>query len=132
MKTKSLKILTLAVVSLLTVLPLIATGQSAAEQKTAVAAEGNKTDTSISHRASRANFILIFDSKGKLLEIHENPITRDKKAGLAMAQWLAEKGVDKFISGDIGRNLKQSLDKYKIKSIISNGNVADALEDTLN
>lgn len=48
-----------------------------------------------------------------------------------MARWLAGKGVDKFISGNIGQNLKQSLDKYKINWIMADGNVADAVDDAL-
>ncbi len=97
----------------------------------AVAATSGEADAEISERSARTPYLLIFDGRGNLLEVHENPITRDRRAGPAMAEWLSDKGVDTFIGGGIGRNLGRGLDQHQISGIEAAGSVSDAVSAVL-
>ncbi|MFO7760316.1 MAG: NifB/NifX family molybdenum-iron cluster-binding protein [Thermodesulfobacteriota bacterium] len=103
----------------------------AQEEKIAVAANGDNTDTLISQKTARAPFILIFDKNGNLVESHKNPTIRDRRAGPAMAQWLAENHVDIIIGGNFGARMTQALEDLQIRRIKKSGSVIAAVKDVL-
>jgi len=130
MKNKSLIALTVVMALLITASAVqAANGPDAGT--IAVAASGGEADARISERSSRTPYLLIFDGRGNLLEVHENPITRDRQAGPAMAEWLSDKGVDTFIGGGIGRNLGRGLERHQISGIEADGSASDAVNAVL-
>jgi predicted Fe-Mo cluster-binding NifX family protein len=106
-------------------------GDENEKAKIAVAAESDLDGVSVSLRAARARFILIFDDKGNLVESHAYPMRSEKQAGPELAAWLAGKNVKIFISGNVGRNLSRSLEFEKITWIETSGSVAMAVKNAI-
>lgn len=81
---------------------------------TAVAAEGNVPDSSVSDMGARAPYYLLFEG-GDLKEAIRNPFTAGGGgAAFSVAHLLAEKGVTEFVSGDIGPNMQDALAEKSI------------------
>lgn len=106
-------------------------GDENEKSKIAVAAESDLEGASVSLRAARARFILIFDDEGNLLETHAYPMRSENQAGPELAAWLAGKNVKIFISGNVGRNLSRSLELEKITWIEASGSVSRAVKSAI-
>lgn len=77
--------------------------------KIAVASEGREPSSSISLRAGRAPYYLIFED-GKLVKVLENPFRfGGGGAGYGVAQMLYEEGVKLVIAGQFGPNMLAAL-----------------------
>jgi predicted Fe-Mo cluster-binding NifX family protein len=76
---------------------------------TAVAAEGSAVDSPVSDMGARAPYYLLFE-EGKSKEAIQNPfVIGGGGAAFSVAHLLAERGVTRFISGDIGPNMRDAL-----------------------
>ncbi len=111
--------------ALLLIIPL---GTMAAGNKLAVAAEGSDANASISTRAARAPFYLIFEQNGRLVESLQNTAAEESGGASSTAVKLLEQyGVGTLIAGDFGRKILDALKEREIKHVIATGTVADTI-----
>jgi predicted Fe-Mo cluster-binding NifX family protein len=74
---------------------------SADEARIAVAAEIGEKDAPVSAMAARSPHILIFNGDGSFVAAYRNPVAENpRRAGPALASWLAGKHVGTFIAGN--------------------------------
>jgi len=76
--------------------------------KIAIASEGKELDSKVSEKGGRAPYYLIFENK-ELIETIKNPFLSGSGAGWSVAYMLAEKNVNKVISGKIGDKMESAL-----------------------
>ncbi len=95
--------------------------------KICVASVSDSIDSEISSRAARAPFLLIFEN-GELVESIKNPFSAGGGgAGYSVAKLLSDKGVQKFIAGNSGPNLSNSLKEKGISFEEKTGKVKDVI-----
>ncbi len=93
----------------------------------AIASTSADVEGEISMQAARAPYFLIFED-GELKEVINNPFARGGGgAGWSVAKLLADKGIDKFIAGNIGKNMKEALEEREIVFEMKKGKVKEAL-----
>ena len=69
----------------------------------AVASVGRTENSQIDQKAARAPYFLIFDKRGKLLEVISNPfIEAVRRAGPQVAALIAQKNVAIVVAGAFG------------------------------
>lgn len=84
--------------------------------KIAIAVDEKNEEASISERAGRAFYYLVFDEKGNLLETLENPFARGGGgAGFGVAKMLSDKKVELVLAGRMGDNMKEALASRGVK-----------------
>ena len=106
--------------------------QAQQAQIIAVAALERTEKSPISQKAARAPYYLIFDKRGKLLEVISNPFSDAAGgAGPKMAGFLAGKGVTVMVAGDFGQKMVTALDEEGIKNHRASGVVKKAVENLL-
>ncbi|HEX32832.1 MAG TPA: hypothetical protein ENG01_00270 [Candidatus Aenigmarchaeota archaeon] len=99
--------------------------------KIAVAAEKPDLDAHISSASGRSPYYLIFED-GKLVKQIKNPFMFGGGAGFAMAQLLADEGVELVIVGQVGPNFVNVLQSRGVKYKIMTGTVKQAVESVSN
>ncbi|MCE5311736.1 MAG: hypothetical protein LLF86_01135 [Nitrospiraceae bacterium] len=116
---------------LLLCIVLVAPAAYAAQDsgKTAIASPGKTITDPVSTLAGRAPYFQIFDSTGKLIETIENPYKNSRGgAGIAVADFLAKKGVSKIAAGTFGPMMISAMESKKISYIEFKGSVEQALK----
>jgi len=102
----------------------------AAGDRLAVAAEGPEASATISKRAARAPFYLIFEQDGRLIESLQNMAAQESGGASSTAVRLLEQhSVGTLVAGDVGRKMLVALQEREIKHVIKTGTVADAVRD---
>ena len=100
--------------------------------KIAIASEKKDKNSNIDERAGRANYYLIIDESGKLLETISNPFsTGGGGAGFGVAKMLADKKVDIIIAGKFGENMTQGMIERGLKPIEKTGSIDNFISNTL-
>ena len=92
-----------------------------------------KTENSqISDRAAHAPYYLIFDKRGKLLEVISNPF-RDAATGTGpkVADLLAAKNVTVMVAGAFGYKMTKALEAQGIRHHETTGIVKEAVKKFL-
>ena len=104
-----------------------------AEQKgkIAVAADGQTSESLVSTQAGRAPFFLVFDENGKLIEAIANPAREAQNSGIAVADFLAGKGVAIVVAGEYGPQIVGVMKGKGIKAVSFKGSVAEAVKKVL-
>ena len=98
----------------------------------AVAADGETLEDSVSHVAARCPYFLIVDSKGKLLEVVENPYKDNRGgAGVSAANFLAARNVTVVVAGSIGNKMRDALEVQEITYCEFEGSVEEAVREIL-
>ncbi len=109
-------------------------GNAANTEKIKIAvASGDKTaKASVSNEAAKCPYYLIFDSKGKLAEVIDNPY-RDasRGAGPSAANFLAQQGVTLVIAGNFGSKMINTLKNKGITHFEFKGRVNEAVKRVL-
>ena len=112
---------TLVVLSLV---PVMAYATHKDEAKIAVASNSKDAMSSISNKAGKCPYYLIFDSTGELIEVVENPYKNAQSgAGAQTADFLADKGVTLVIAGNFGDKMigvmrSNGTDYFKLQGIV--------------
>ena len=119
----------------LTILLLCAVMANAAEMektKIAVASSDKTAKASVSNEAAKCPYYLIFDSKGELTEVIDNPYKNASGgAGPSAANFLAQRGVTIVIAGSFGSKMINALESKGVVHFESKGSVGDAVKKAL-
>jgi predicted Fe-Mo cluster-binding NifX family protein len=117
--------------SMLTILFLVS-GLAFAGEKTkiAVAANDKTPAASVSKQAGPSPFFLIFDGKGKLIETIANPY-KEGGGGVAVADFLAGKGVTIVVAQGFGDKIVQVMKDKGMKAVAFKGSVEEAVKKVL-
>ena len=101
--------------------------------KIAVAASSKSAKASVSNMAAKCPYYLIFNNKGELIEVIDNPY-RDASggAGPSAANFLAQQGVTLVIAGNFGSKMINTLKNKGITHFEFKGRVDDAVKRVLN
>ena len=113
---------------LLLLLIIIPVGNLFAADKLAVAAEGPEANASISTRAARAPFYLIFEQNGRMIMSLQNTAAEEGSGASSKAVKLLEQyDVGTLVAGDFGGKILDAMKEREIKHIIATGTVADTI-----
>ena len=97
----------------------------------AITATGTDVDSQVDPRFGRAQFILILDESGAIVEAVDNSqnLNAMRGAGIQAAKILSDKRVDVLMTGHCGPNAFTTLKAAGIKvGIEQSGTVKDALD----
>ncbi|OQA88815.1 MAG: Dinitrogenase iron-molybdenum cofactor [Bacteroidetes bacterium ADurb.Bin234] len=87
--------------------------------KVAITSTGNTLESDVDQRFGRCTYFVIYDTESKSVEYIPNPNKQiSEGAGPASVQILAERGVNKIVSGDFGLKVKPLLDSLKVQMIV--------------
>jgi len=87
--------------------------------KVAITSTGDSFDSMLDSRFGRCSYFVVYDTESKSSEFIPNPNKNAAEgAGPASVQLLAEKKVEKIVSGEFGMKIKSLLDSLKIQMII--------------
>ena len=109
-------------------------GNAANTEKIKIAvASGDKTaKASVSDKAAKCPYYLIFDSKGEMTEVIDNPYGgASRGAGPSAANFLAQKGVTIVIAGNFGSKMINILKNKGITHFEFKGRVDEAVKRVL-
>jgi len=99
----------------------------------AVASDSENVTSPVSNKAGRSAYYLMFDSSGKLIEVIDNPYKdATRRAGLSVADYLAEKDVTTVIAVAFGDKMINAMKSNGISYLEFQGGVNDAVQETLN
>ena len=116
----------------LAILFLFAVMVNAAEMRFAVASSDKTAEASVSNEAAKCPYYLIFDSKGELTEVIDNPYKNASGgAGPSAANFLAQRGVTIVIAGSFGSKMINALESKGVVHFESKGSVGDAVKKAL-
>ena len=112
--------------------PVMVNAAGPEKVKIAVASSGKTLKSSVSDEAAKCSYYLIFDSKGELTEVIDNPY-RDasRGAGPSAANFLAKTGVTIVIAGNFGSKMINTLKNKGITHFQFKGSVGDAVKRVL-
>ncbi|MEN8135773.1 MAG: NifB/NifX family molybdenum-iron cluster-binding protein [Thermodesulfobacteriota bacterium] len=99
-------------------------GVSAAETAVsiAVAANGSERNATVSEKAGRAAYFLLFDGEGIFLAAERNPFADvPGGAGPQAAAFLADEGVTLIVAGEFGAKMERVLKSFNIQYVIHTG-----------
>ena len=114
------------------VLFIISIGFAQQPQIIAVAAVDRTGNSQISQKAGRAPYYLIFNQRGKLMEVISNPFSGTaRRAGPQVAALLAEKNITVMVAGEFGHKLKIALDEKGIYHHVATGVVKRTVQELL-
>ena len=100
--------------------------------KIAVASNSKDAAASISKKADKCPYYLIFDGKGELIEVVGNPYKDVQSgAGSQTADFLAGKGVTTVIAGNFGDKMTGAMKRNGIEFFQFAGVIKDAVEKVL-
>ncbi len=119
-------------VSLLLLVPLAGPSQLvAAEDKFAIAADGDRVSAKIAKLAGIAPYFHVYDIDGNLLEVMPNPhLKMEFGRGPAAAVTLAEMGVTVLVARKIpGPNMEEVLKERRIRVVRRVGTVQDVVNE---
>lgn len=86
--------------------------------KVAITSSGNTYESVLDRRFGRCKYFVIFDTVSNSVEFIPNPnINAEEGAGPASVKIIADKGVEKVVSGEFGIKIKPMLDSLKIQMI---------------
>ena len=106
--------------------------QAQQAQIIAVAAIDRTENSEISSRAARAPYYLIFDTRGKLLEVFSNPFhNAAKSAGPKVTRLLTGKDVTVVVAGVFGYRMKAALGEEGIRPYEATGVINKVVQELL-
>jgi predicted Fe-Mo cluster-binding NifX family protein len=126
---KRLFVISLAILLLC---PVMVNADGFKNNKIAVASNGKTAQASVSSQAAKCPYYLIFDNKGKLTEVIDNPYRNARGgAGPSAANFLARRGVSMVIAGNFGSKMINTLKSKGITHLEFKGNAGDAVKKAL-
>ncbi len=112
--------------------PVTVNAAGSENNKIAVASGGKTAEASVSNMAAKCPYYLIFDYKGKLIEVLDNPyMNASGGAGPSAANLLARRGVTVVIAENFGSKMINTLKNEGITHFQFKGSVGDAVKKAL-
>lgn len=125
------KLFVLGIVALF-VCPFTVNAASSENNKIAIASGGKTVKASVSNMAAKCPYYLIFDDKGSLIEVLDNPYMHASRgAGPSAANFLARRGVTSVIAENFGPKMINTLKNKGIMHFQFKGSVFDVVKRTL-
>jgi len=119
---KKMVFLSLAILFLF---PIMVNAAEPENMKIAVAANKKTEGATVSTRAAKCPYFLIFDKNGELIEVIDNPYKDAiRDAGTSAANFLVQKDVDIIVAGSFGLKM--------IDALRSNGKIHFKFKGTVN
>ena len=118
------------VISLL--VPVVAGTAEANSGLIAVASDEKTQPANVSNQAARCAYYMIFDSKGKLMDVIDNPFKGENGgAGPSAANFLGNKGVTVVVAENFGSKMINAMKSKGIKFTKFKGIAGDAVKEVL-
>ena len=119
--------------ALLLLCPVMSNAANTEKIKIAVASCDKTAKASVSNKAAKCPYYLMFDSKGEMTEVIDNPYgDASRGAGPLAANFLAQKGVTIVIAGNFGSKMINTLKSKGITHFEFKGRADDAVKSVLN
>jgi predicted Fe-Mo cluster-binding NifX family protein/outer membrane lipoprotein-sorting protein len=112
---------------ILSIVPVMVCAAGKDAVKIAVAANGKDATASISNKAGKCLYYLVFDGTGELIEVVDNPYKDvEKGAGAQAVVFLAGKGVTVVIAETFGGKMIEAMrgnstDYFQLKGVVLDG-----------
>jgi len=118
--------------AILLLCPVMANAAELEKMKIAVAASNKTAKASVSNMAAKCPYYLIFNNKGELIEVIDNPY-KDASggAGPSAANFLAQRGIDIIVAGSFGSKMIDALRNSGKTHFEFKGRVDDAVKRVL-
>ena len=118
--------------TILLLCPVMVNATELEKMKIVVAASSKTAKASVSNMAAKCPYYLIFNNKGDLIEVIDNPY-RDASggAGPSAANFLAQRDVTIVIAGNFGSKMINTLKNKGITHFEFKGRVNDAVKRVL-
>ncbi len=98
----------------------------------AVAANGKSAQASVSNMAAKCPHYLIFNNKGKLIEVVDNPYSdASRGAGPLAANFLARRGISIVIAENFGTKMGNTLENKSMTHFEFKGVADNAVKKVL-
>ncbi len=118
--------------AILLLCPVMVNATELEKMKIAVAASSKTAKASVSNMAAKCPYYLIFNNKGELIEVIDNPYSdASGGAGPSAANFLAQRGVTIVIAGNFGSKMINTLKNKGITHFEFKGRVDDAVKRLL-
>ena len=113
--------------------PVMSNAANTEKIKIAVASDDKTAKGSVSNKAAKCPYYLMFDSKGEMTGVIDNPYCdASRGAGPSTANFLDLQGVTLVIAGDFGSKMINTLKNKGITHVEFKGRVDDAVKRVLN
>lgn len=118
--------------AILLLCPVMVNAGELEKMKIAVAASSKTAKASVSNMAAKCPYYLIFNNKGELIEVIDNPY-RDASggAGPSAANFLVQRGIDIIVAGSFGSKMIDALRNSGKTHFEFKGRVDDAVKRVL-
>ncbi len=118
--------------AILLLCPVMVNAGELEKMKIAVAASSKTAKASVSNMAAKCPYYFIFNNKGELIEVIDNPY-RDASggAGPSAANFLAQRDIDIIVAGSFGSKMIDALKNKGITHFKFKGRVDDAVKRVL-
>jgi len=112
--------------------PVMVNAAELENMEIAVAADSKSTKASVSKIAAKCPYYLIFNNKGKLIEVIDNPYKdASRNAGPSAANFLAQRGIDTIVAESFGSKMIDELRNNDKTHFEFKGSVDDAVKRVL-
>jgi predicted Fe-Mo cluster-binding NifX family protein len=99
----------------------------------AVASEDREPSGPVGRFGGRSPYFLIFDSKGRFIDIIKNPYSTESEGiGRRVADLLAASQVSVFVAEQFGQNIMDALTNKNVKYLEFSGAIEEAIKTVFN
>ena len=84
----------------------------------AITSKGSSLKSNLDIRFGKCENIVIFNSQNKTTAFLKNPFKNSRKSGLRLVNFLKEKGVSVFVTGEVGPNTLEMMKKERLQLVL--------------
>jgi len=118
--------------AILLICPVMVNAAELENMKIAVAASSKSAKASVSNIVAKCPYYHIFNNKGKLIEVIDNPYKdASRGAGPLAANFLAQRGIDIIVAESFGSKMINALKNNGKTHFEFKGSVDDAVKRVL-
>ena len=118
--------------AILLLCPFMINAAELENMKIAVAADNKTAKASVSNMAAKCPYYLIFNNKGELIEVVNNPYKdASRGAGPLAANFLAQRGIDIIVAESFGSKMVNTLENKGVTHFEFKGLADNAVKKVL-
>ena len=118
--------------AILLLCPFMINAAELENMKIAVAADNKTAKASVSNMAAKCPYYLIFNNKGELIEVIDNPYKdAGRNAGPTAANLLAQRGIDIIVAESFGSKMINTLENKGVTHFEFKGLADNAVKKVL-